>query len=601
MQNFDLQFLIWLFCIFCNASVACLLILRGKFPTKFQSKLFSSLFLVLFFGILISITLFLNLLLYFTQDTSVLVFEIIEIIFLQAILLLFKKFIWRHDTNLILFMFSCLLFSIFRLSGIYYLYKPILFSIGVSEAYYSEIAVFTAFFYEFFFIICLSLSSIFILSIFSKIFSKTLPYYFIFTLIWACLFIFGVTPYIDLLLYNSGIKPYFLNPIPSFIAFNLPSIETYGTQILYSFITLAILLGGIFLGYKYGFKFMAGKAILLKGTFLGYKYGFSTILKRYIGIGIIIIVIAGVWYSLVALFDFSFFIVYLITVMFKFQFFHIALVHPFWLISIIYVILLVIPFYYGYLILVIIKKRENLWAYPNSFNKMPILNLSILVFSGFILCYHNLQYKVPLIPAFFEMWVQPSFVLFVIYSYLIAFLVLLTLYCLTFQKKPWTDFLYSLKLFLLYIPFLLGYYLAGQILNITDVFFGILSCTTLQIYVLYLRIIKIKPIDFKHLNWLVIFFWGVLSICFAGLLSITALICIFIDLILFFIINSQLKLTNSKLFFYGGIGTTLFIMGGTSSTFLTTVFAIGIPTIFILGISTFWIFATIFYYLLKKS
>jgi len=576
MQDLNLEILIWLACICCNVFLGGIIIIQRKFQAKFKFKPF----LVVFFGTLILITLFLNLLIYFTQDIGALIFEIIEIAVLQIFLLIFTKIIWHHDANLTLFIFSSVLFGIFRAFGMYTVAE-----IAFPKTF-SQIAIYTAFFYQFFFIAFISLISIFVLITFNKILSRTLAYSSIFSLIWACLFIFGLTPFIDLLLYNLGIMPIFISQVYSFIGFGLGNFETYGTVFLYSFMAFVVICKGIFLGYKYRIKFMSETNL-----------PFSKMAIKYIGIGVIVIIIFGMWYSFISLLDYSYSIILHITYILDFKYFELLLIHPFWLLMIIYGILLLMFYYFGYLIFVIVKKRENLWDSPNSFNIIPILNLGILVFSGFIFCYAKLKY---IVLPYFGAYLYDSFILFVIYFYLIAFLLFLTLYILTFQKKPWIDFSYSLKIFLLFIPFFGGYFIAGQILNTTELFLGFISCASLQVYAVYLRRIKAYSFDFKHLNWFMVFFWGILSICLAGLLSISSLLCSLIVLILFYLINYQLKRTNTIMISYGLIGTSVLLMGGTSSTFFTAFFTLGIPSTFVFGSAFLIVIATIFYQLLQK-
>ena len=577
MQDLNLELLFWLSCILCTVLLGIITIIQTKFQAKFGFKPF----LALFFGILILIALFLNLLVSFTQDIYVLVFEIIGIVGLQVFLLIFTKIVWHHNANLALFAFSTALFGIFRASGMIALAKIVYIPVA-----FSQIAITTAFFYQFFFIAFISLISIFVLFIFNKILSKTLAYNSIFSIVWACLFIFGLVPFLDVLLLNFGVIPFFSIPIYSFIGQSVGNLETYGTIFLYAFMAFIGICEGIFLAYKYRFKFMSDSNL-----------PFSKLVIKYIGIGIIIIILVGVWYSFITLLDFSYAIVMHIIYLLEFKYLTMLLIHPFWLLMIIYGILLLIVCYIGYLILIIIKRREHLWDRPNSFNKLPILNLGIVVFSGFIFCYNTLQYvQVPFIGGY----LHDSFILFVIYFYLIAFLLLLIVYILTFQKKPWTNFSYSIKIFLLFIPFFLGYFIGGQILNTTEVLLGFISCASLQVLAVYLRSIKDHSFGFKHLNWLITLFWGILSICFAGLLSISSLVCGIIASILLYIINFQLKRKNIITFFYGLIGASILLMGGTSSTFIKTLFSIGIPTTIVFGGAFFVIIATIFYQLLQK-
>lgn len=577
MQDLNFEFLSWFLCILCNVVVGCLIILQRKFPSKFNIKTFS----VLFFGNLILITIFSYFLMISSKDTGVLIFEIIEIAVLQVSLIIFTKVIWRRESNLYLLMFSCFIFGIFRLSGMYYLYNIIL-----PEPIFSEIAFITNLFYHFSYIICISLFAICILSIICKIFFKKFAFHSTLSLIWASMFIFGLTPLIDLLLQSFGITPIFVIQIYSFIGFNMSSYGSYGTVVLYAFIGIVILYGGILMGKKYGFKFIS------EGNPAS-----SQRLLRYIGVGLIAIIVSGVWYYFTVLLDFSMGIIGEITILFKFEILDIVLVHPFWLLMIIYGIMLLVPFYCAFIIFISIKKRRNLWEHPNSFNTMPILNLSVLIFAGFILCYNGLIYP---FAQYYFVYLHRSFILFVIYFYLIAFLLLLTLYFLTYQKKPWLDLSFSLKSFLLYIPFILGYFAANQILPSIEIFLGILSCAALQIYAIYLRNIKIHSLDMRELNWFMIFIWGVLSSCFAGLLSITCLVCILVNLGLFYIITFNLKQANNKLILYGLISAIMIVMGGTSSTFLGTIFAMGIPNSVVFGVAIFCFIGTVLVIYLQK-
>jgi len=573
MQDFSLELLIWLACILCNIFLGIMIIIQRKFQAKLKFKPF----VILFFGILILITLFSNLLLVFTQETWVLVYEIVEIVFLQIFLLIFAKCIWHKDANLTLFAFSTILFGSFRAFGMYILAQMIF------PELFSQIAIYTAFFYQFFFIIFVSLISIFTLFIFDKIFSRAPVYRSIFSFIWACLFIFGITPYLDVICGNLGVIPFFNTEIYPWIGFNLVNIESYGTIFLYAFMAFAIICKGFFLRYKNGFKFMSQT-----------NPPFSNLVMKYIGIGSIILILAAFWYFFIILIDYSLIILTNIALLLEFFYYDLLLIDPFWLLMIIYGILLLISCYLGYLFFLFIKKRENLWNRPNSFNTLPIVNLSVLVFSGFMFCYYELRYLPP------GNYLNDYFIKFVIYFYLIAFLLLLFLYTLTFQKKPWINFSHSISMYLLFIPLFGGYFITGQILNTTELLVGFISCASLQVYAVFLRSIKDNSFGFKDLNWFIILFWGSLSICFAGLLSISSLICALLVLILFYFINFQLKRRDMITIFYGLIGATVLLMGGTTSTFFTTVSSIGIPSAAAFGAAGLITIATVFYQFLQK-
>ncbi len=567
MQNYNLDLIIGLLCIISNVITIGLFIIHRKYPNSFNVKLFW----IIYFGNLILNTIFLNIIIHLSQQTAIILFEIIEIIILQIFLIIYLKVIRHREASFSFLLFSSFLFGVFRLSGTYYLLKIIL-----SEEMFLEVSFFSVFFFELFYIFIISLFSIFILSLFNRIFSNTTNYRYIFTFIWASIFIFGISRFVDLLLYNSGITPYFNTPVSSLIGQNLFSIETYGTITLFSLIAIILITGSIIISLKYGFKFMPEmKSSLLKA------------ILRYFLIGIIVLAMVGVWYCFIVFVDIFIPIVSEITRMFEFVFYDLS--QPFISLAIIYLILLIIPFYCGYLLYIIIKQRNILWSQPNEFNKLPILNIIAVVFIGFILCYYEFEQVSP----YYHL--DHSFVLFSIYFYLITFLFLLTLYGLTYVKKSWINISYSLKLLCLYCPFILGYLLAGQILSITEVLFGLISCAALQVYALYLKTIKLKPNDTTSLNLLVIFFWGVISLCFAGLLSITSMICLSISLISFYLIYKPIKRQNLRVVLYALISSSIILMAGISSTFTTTLYAMGIPNTIVFGVAFILIIATIFY------
>jgi len=566
MQFFNSVFLSWLFCILCNAFLSSIMILYRKFSPRFPFKFF----LICFFGGLIINTIFLNVLLLLSQETSVLVFELIEIILLQIFLIIFLRYLWGKSVTMGLFIFSCFLFSTFRLSASYFLLQMIF-----PEFHSLEISFPTAFFYEFFYILCISFVAVFLLTSFSKIFSKSLIYRSALTLVWGCMCFFGVALIIDLLLASFGITPYFVTYIYSFIGPNLITFETSGSFFLYTILSLMILLGCIYFGRHHGFKFLSQNS------------GAYFTITKYFAIGILISIMIGAWYFFLALISFSTSITLQITILFDFIPYN--LTHPFWILTIIYLILLLAVFYCVYLFFLIFKERTQLWNTPNSFNSMPIFNVSSLVSIGFILCYFEYEFISPFSHVNF------SFILFTIYFYLIITITLLTLYLLTYQKKSFSNLSYSLKMFFLYIPFFLGYFSAGQILSITELLFGLLSCTSLQVYAIYLQIIQNNTLDFKNLNWVIILFWGALSSCFAALLSIASLICVIIALILFYLLTYYLHKKKTITSFYGIIGTTLIIMGGTSSTFSTNILAIGIPNTIVFGIAVLILMAVLLY------
>lgn len=567
MQNITSELFICGVCLLCNIIAGSLVIFHTKDLIKFNFKIF----LGLFFGNLTSNALLLNILFLISQSTPIILFIIIQIAVLQIFLFIFIRYIRHQEVTFSLFLFSWLLFSTFRLSGTYHLLQIIL-----PEFSSLEISLITLFFSEFFYVLCITLVSIYFLSIFCKKFSKTFIFHSVLVLCWVSIGFFGITPFIDLLLNSVGITPYFTAMTPKFIGLNLVVFRTYGTIILYLFTTITIFLGSIFLGYKSGFKFLPESTSILKKRVM-----------RYFGIASIIILLSYGWYWFIIFIDSSTAIVFQITYMFDFTFYN--LTHPFWVLLIIYYILLLIIFYWSYIISIIIRQRNHLWDQPNYFNQLPIINICGLVFIGFILCYFN--YK----KFSSYSYLQPLFVLLSIILYLTLFCILLTIFILTYRKRIWNQFSSSLKLFLLYIPFFIGYFLAGQILTINEILFGILSCTSLGIYAHHLRNDSSPSIPLNYPYLALMFFWAVLSACFAVLLSITSLICVIISIISFSLLHTYSWRLNRRFISYGLILSAIVIMGGTSSTFSTLVFALGIPNTLVFGV-TLLMFVTVLIY-----
>jgi len=577
MQDFNLDLFLGLLIILCNLIIVTILIVQLKYQSKIKFKLFTAIFL----GTLLLLALVLNLLIVISQETYILVVETIEIIVLQLYLIIFTKKIWRQSANLTLFAFSTVLFGLFRASGMYRIAQ-----LSFPEPSFNQIAFLTAIFYQFFFIISVSLISIFILFLYTKMLSKKVTYSSVFSFIWGWMFIFGLFPFIDLLFYNLGLIPGLVITVNLFIGLSMVTVESYGTVLLYLTLALSLICEGVFLGYKHGFK-LSPKT----------KSTFSISMIKYLKIGAAIIGFGGIWYSLILLIFHSATIIMQIVTLMEFIFIDMLLIHPFWLLLIIYGVLLLIPHYVIYLIYIVIQKRENLWEQPNQFNTIPILNLCILVFSGFILCYNELKY--PFYP-FFGGYLQESFIAFVIYFYLGICLLLLTIYVVTYQKKSWSHGSFSIKMCILFIPFILGYFFAGQILSMTELLFGILCCASIQIYAVYLHNMKLFSSNYNNLNRFIAFFWGILSICFAGLLSISNFVCTFIILILFYVIIYQVKRTNISTILYGLIGSNFLLMGATTSSFVTNFLAIGIPNITVFGSAFLILIGAVFYQFLQK-
>lgn len=572
MQIDNSQLLIWFFCILCSILQAIITIFHQKIRNRIQFKLYS----VIFFGNVIFLLILSNFLVIFSQDLIVIIFEMFEIIFLQICLLIYVKIIWRKETTLPLFFFSIFLFLTFRTIGLYFLAQLISLDLPSSFSYifyiYNEVLIIT----------CVLLFLSFLLFVFIRIFSNISIYRSIFTLIWACMFVFGLSPFIDLLYCNLTVyKPFYLFYTWPFIG-DTVGLISFGTFIQFRILAIIIILLGMVLGIKHGFKFLSP-----------IKTSNENWLKRYLGIEFIIIILIEIGYVFIFLILFN----YQITVEIAEMLGYTSFTQPYWLLSNIYLILLLIPFYCAYLIFIIIKNRKKLWDQPNSFNKTPFLNLIVIPISGFIVGYAELME--PEVGAY----LARSFILLVIFFYLILFLALLSIYILTFQKKPWINLSYSLKIMVTFIPFIIGYFLAGQILSVSELLFGLMACAALQAFALYLRIVRTNSVnlDEKRLNSVILIFWGILATSLAGLLSIISLICIIICIILLVIIEFYcIERDGAKLIIYGLIIGIILVMGGISQTFLITPFAVGVPNTVVLSVFSFSIIAIGVIYYIRK-
>ncbi|MHA1325500.1 MAG: hypothetical protein ACTSRL_22125, partial [Candidatus Helarchaeota archaeon] len=105
---------------------------------------------------------------------------------------------------------------------------------------------------------------------------------------------------------------------------------------------------------------------------------------------------------------------------------------------------------------------------------------------------------------------------------------------------------------------------------------------------------------FKYLNWSVIFAMGCLSISFAGLLSISGLVNVLIFLGLFLILDKYYLHSKIRIIFYGLMSANIILLGGTSSTFLREIWAIGLPNTIIFIITLLWVIVSIYYYYVKQ-
>ncbi len=511
----------------------------------------------------------------------IIIFEIIEIVLLQVFLVIFIKVNRQNRVNLSFYIFSWLIFGLIRISGEYSLLRKI-----IQESLLPEIPILTVAFYEFIYIILITLASLFIFTLLNKILFKKSAFYFASFIIWSSIFLLGIAPFIDFLIAQFGITPYITVPFFPFIGKGVPCLLRFGMIFSYLFLTVMIVGGGFYFRYKSKFE----------NNFQKRQQKFLRV-KVYIKPGLLIGLLMVIWILFIIVFEYSMTIVGEITLLFNFKVGNITTVHPFWLLAIIYGFLTFVPLYIGYLLWIFIKNRGMVWEYANSFNQLPIFNLGILVFSSFLVGYYELEYAQT---TFLSIYLYRAFILFIIYFYLVIYLFLLFLYLLTFQKRSFVDIKFWIRTMLLYIPFLLGYLLAGLILTPTEFIFGILACATLQIFVIYWRSTKIYSFEFKYLNWSVIFAMGCLSISFAGLLSISGLVNVLIFLGLFLILDKYYLHSKIRIIFYGLMSANIILLGGTSSTFLREIWAIGLPNTIIFIITLLWVIVSIYYYYVKQ-
>ncbi len=568
MLNFEV--LIWLGCIVCSLFEAILTIFYDQIRNRVQSNYYHG----LFFGNMLLLSGFLLVLPVFSLNVPVLIFEMIEIVFIQACLIIYVRVIWKKSINLALFFFSIVLFGLFRVVGDYFFYTS-----AISVPFVDLNQMFAAIIYEFLYILILSLGFIFLLYFYTKFFSNISLYRTIFSLLWACIFFFGMSPFIDLLIQESGHTAYFLIALWPGIG-TLTSLMTVGMVIQFSFFIGLMVIVAV----KYGRKF--------RNSLFFYNQSGPIPLKKKIGIGIIIFILIGTGFLFLYFVQFALPIIHQITFMLEYS--PSFLTHPFWIVGGIYLISLLIPFFASYVIITLVKNRKNLWANPNYFNQAPFFNLAFVVFSFFIISYYELVPEV----AVFRL--NPLFVLTIAYIALITFLCLFATYFFSHKRGQWFEQTYSLKIVVYFIPFFIGYLLAGKTLGATEILFGIMLCGTLQIYVLYLRSAYIEnpTMRSRHLNFFLPLLWGLLSILLAGLFSLVSLIAIVLNLVLFFGIFYKIEQRKLRGLFYGLTFGNMVLIGGTSDTLLSNQNAIGFPNIFVfIGYLLLVVLGAIFFYI----
>ncbi len=572
-MQFDALLLIWILCILLSISQAFITIFHQKIQTKIQFKQYS----VAYFGNLISLAIVLMLLISLSQDLLILIFEVIGISLFQFYLWFFVRKIWNKEINLYLFLFSGVFFGGFRfLIEIPFLNLLAAKYPGAFQEILNNLSISTYIFYSVFLTLYLPLIFSFILYFFIKILTNRSTYRIISNTFWVFLLIFAISPLIDQLSYQMGQPPFFYIEIWDFMGKSVGQL-TYGT--IFQFTTLVIM--SIFLAF-----------------YLGRKYGINFQLKpdqsnkespiRYIAVCVLITVFLWICFVLISLISFNIPIIFIVSDTFGFT----TATHPFWFLSLIYFVLLSFPMFCGFLIYYFIKNRKSIWDNPNLFNRTPFFNILFLISFGFFLGITELKYEAG--PYYFN----NDFILFVLLFYLIIFLIPFGCYISTFKNRSWINISGSLKSMLFFIPFLVGYFIAGPILTIPELFLGLMGCASLQIFAasLYSPKTNHKNQKTSYLYWFSLLFWSILAIFFAGILSIISLIFMFVCIILLYLAEAvflEKKKLKSLLFLltYG----IILLMGGISQTFFTELNPFGIPNTLVFSAFAFFLIIIAFY------